>query len=104
MELTPFTVEVDAHDHQLEARFIGDLTLDAEDAMTRAFDAADLSGRPSVTIDFTRVPYVNSAGIAALLGALIRLRDRTAGIRFTGLSRHLEKIFRMTGFPSLVTM
>jgi anti-anti-sigma factor len=104
MELNPFTIELDSHDHQLEARFIGDLTLDAEEAMTRAFDGIDLTGKPALTIDFARVPYVNSAGIAALLGALIRLRDRTAGIRFTGLSRHLEKIFRMTGFPSLVTM
>lgn len=49
-------------------------------------------------------PYVNSAGIAALMGTLMHLRDRTSGIRFLGLNRHLEKIFRMTGFPSLVAM
>jgi len=104
MELNAFRVEVAAQDRRLTARFVGDLTLDAEDALKNAFAHADFTARPAVVIDFASVPYVNSAGIAALLGTLIPLREQTSGIRFTGLSRHLEKIFRMTGFPALVTM
>lgn len=100
----PFAVELSRTDSRLDARFSGDLTLEAEEALTRAFRTLDLTARPSVQIDFAGVPFVNSAGIAALMGTLLHLRDRTSGIRFVGLNRHLEKIFRMTGFPSLVAM
>lgn len=100
----PFRVVVQGHDHKVEARFFGDLTIEAEDALTTAFRAADLAARPPVVIDFGMVPHVNSAGIAALMGILVWLRERTAGIKFVGLNRHLEKVFRMTGFPTLVTM
>lgn len=100
----PFRVEVARQNATLEARFSGDLTIDADEALTRAFRDLDLNGRPAVVIDFASVAHVNSAGIAALMGTLMHLRDRTCGIRFVGLNRHLEKIFRMTGFPSLVAM
>lgn len=104
MNMPAFRVEVREGGTRLEARFFGDLTIDAEEALNTAFGKVDLAGRPQLTIDFGSVPYVNSAGIAALLGTLLSLRERTAGIRFVGLNGHLEKIFRMTGFPSLVSM
>lgn len=99
-----FTVEVEEQDGIVRATFSGELTIDAEESLTRAFRELDLARRPQVVVDFAAVPYVNSSGIAALLGVLMMLRERTCGIRFTGMNRHLEKIFRMTGFPSLVTM
>lgn len=99
-----FTVELDTHDGVVHARFSGELTIDAEEALTGAFRGIDLARRPQLVVDFSDVPYVNSSGIAALLGVLMNLRDHTCGIRFTGMNRHLEKIFRMTGLPSLVTM
>ena len=104
MTETQFRVELDEKDARVDARFFGDLTIDAEEALNAAFRAARLEGRPALVVDFAHVPYVNSAGIAALLGTLIHLRERTSSIRFVGLNRHLEKIFRMTGFPSLVSM
>ena len=100
----PFRVELKAKESRLEARFFGELTIDAEAALEGAFHGADLSARPAVLVDFTAVPHVNSSGIAALMVALMYLRDRSSGIRFVGLNRHLQKIFRMTGFPALVTM
>ena len=99
-----FRVEVRAKEARLEARFFGELTIEAEDALTAAFRSVDFAARPSVLLDFTAVPHVNSSGIAALMGALVFLRERSAGIKFVGLNRHLEKIFRMTGFPALVSM
>lgn len=101
---TAFRVEVRAKETRLEARFFGELTIEAEDALTSAFRTADFTARPSVVLDFTSVPHVNSSGIAALMGALVFLRERSPGIKFVGLNRHLEKIFRMTGFPALVSM
>lgn len=99
-----FSVRIDELDGTIRATFSGELTIDAEESLTAAVRLLDLARRPQIVVDFAAVPYVNSAGIAALLAVLMMLRDRTCGIRFTGMNRHLEKIFRMTGFPSLVTM
>jgi anti-anti-sigma factor len=99
---TPFRVELDDDPAGLLVRFFGDLNIDSEEALAAAFRALNFSGRPRLTVDFESVPYVNSAGIAALLGVLMQARDKASLIAFRGLSRHLEKIFRMTGFSALV--
>lgn len=99
-----FRVEVKSKEERLEARFFGELTIEAEDALKSAFHGTDLSLKPAVLVDFTSVPYVDSSGIAALMGTVVYLRDRASGIRFVGLNRHLDKVFRMTGFPALVAM
>ncbi len=99
-----FRIEVQARDARVEARLFGELTMEADGVLKNAFAGADLAGRPAVQLDFTSVPYVDSMGVAALIGAIAYLRDRTSGIRFVGLNRHLDKVFRMTGFPSLVAM
>ena len=99
-----FKVDLERRNGDLHARFHGELTIDAEEALTSAFRGADLAERPALVVDFAGVPYVNSSGIAALLGTLIAVREKTSGIRFTGMNKHLEKIFRMTGLPALVQM
>src|SRR5579862_2790331 len=102
MGMTPFRVELDNDPGGLFVRFFGDLNIDSEEALAAAFRSLNFSAQPRLTVDFANVPYVNSGGIAALLGVLMQVKDKASLIAFRGLNRHLEKIFRMTGFSSLV--
>ena len=43
------------------------------DALKKAFHGSDLSLKPAVLVDFTSVPYVDSSGIAALMGTVVAM-------------------------------
>ena len=99
-----FRVELAVDAQDVSARFHGDLTIDAEETLAVAFRDLVFPARARLTVDFSGVPHVNSSGIAALLGILIRARGKTQAIAFVGLNKHLDKIFRMTGFEALVEL
>jgi len=67
-----------------------------DDALAGAYDDAARGAPPAILLDFSRVEYINSTGIA-LVVVLLR-RARGAGIRLLalGLSEHYVEIFTIT--------
>ncbi|MBI4859010.1 MAG: STAS domain-containing protein [Candidatus Riflebacteria bacterium] len=102
MSKDPFKAVLTEAGGRLALKMSGELTLEGEDALMAAFQGVTLTGRPPLVLDFAAVPYVNSAGITVLLGLIQGLRDKSGEISFTGLNKHIEKVFKMTGFSNLV--
>jgi anti-anti-sigma factor len=50
----------------------------------------------SIVLDFTDVDYINSTGIAVIVGILARARAAGRPIRAYGLSDHYREIFSIT--------
>jgi len=81
----------------------GDVTKQAEDALLqwRKWEQA-LDGKRNLVLNFSDVPYINSAGIATL----IRLIDAClkAGIDSYafGLTSHYQKLFRVVGMTEFL--
>ena len=48
-------------------------------------------------MNFSGVDYVNSAGIAVIIGILIEARNASQRVMVTGLTPHYQKIFSMMG-------
>ncbi|HZG58176.1 STAS domain-containing protein [Paenibacillus sp.] len=84
----------------------GDLTKQAEDVLLglRPWQDGLEGGKSALVLDFTGVPYINSAGIAALI-RLVRL-GRKAGYRSYafGVSGHYQKLFRMVGLTEYMAI
>ena len=59
---------------------------------------------PAILLDFGEVEYINSAGIALLIGLLRQARSRGGALRVQGLSEHYRKIFRMVGLTEYVEL
>lgn len=86
----------------------GDVTTFAEDAINQAYQNASADGAHNIVFKFRETDYINSAGIAILIGILTEARKRDQRLIMTGLSSHFQKIFRMVGltqyadlYPSL---
>jgi len=104
-------------DVQVTARFergatiidlAGDVTTFAEDAINKAYQDASSDGVHNIIFNFRKDDYINSAGIAILIGIVTEARKRDQRLLMTGLSTHFQKIFRMVGltqyadlYPSL---
>jgi anti-anti-sigma factor len=75
----------------------GDVTTFAEDAINKAYQDASSDGAHNIIFNFRRDDYINSAGIAILIGIVTEARKRDQRLLMTGLSTHFQKIFRMVG-------
>lgn len=68
----------------------------AEEPLERAY--SDAAGRAPSTIllNFQAVDYINSTGIALIVGLLARARKEGRLVRAYGLSDHYREIFQIT--------
>ena len=75
----------------------GDVTPSTGEIIETAYRKAAAAGAVKFLLRFNGENYINSGGIAILIG--ITAESRAAGqvIRVTGLSEHFRKIFSMVG-------
>jgi anti-anti-sigma factor len=74
---------------------VGDVDTGAEASLQRAFEEA-AAGTRGVVLNFSRTDYVNSSGIALIVGLLAQARERSMSIAACGLSDHYRTIFEIT--------
>jgi anti-anti-sigma factor len=80
----------------------GDVDGAAEAELERAYTEAGDSGARLVTLDFSAVGYINSTGIAVLVGLLARGRRDRVELEARGLSDHYREIFEITRIADFV--
>jgi anti-anti-sigma factor len=68
----------------------------AEPAVTRAGAEAAALGRPELMLDFAGADYINSTGIALIVGLLARARAERREVSARGLTPHYREIFEIT--------
>jgi anti-sigma B factor antagonist len=54
-----------------------------------------------VTLDCSALEYISSAGLGVLLKTQKRLLATSGKLRLAGVSRHLQDIFRYSGFDQI---
>jgi len=65
--------------------------------------AASLEGIDALTLDFSKVDYVSSAGLRALLGAQKRMAKQ-GRMKLTNVDDGVMEVLRMTGFTEVLTV
>jgi anti-anti-sigma factor len=76
----------------------------AEEALLRAGAEAGLRSPARMLLDFSGVDYINSTGIALIVGMLSRARQEHREVLVCGLSPHYVEIFHLTKLSDFVTM
>jgi anti-anti-sigma factor len=75
---------------------VGDVNRGAETALARAWEEAAREQPAAVVLNFTRAGYINSTGIALVVGVLARARAEGIPLRAYGLTQHYREIFEIT--------
>jgi anti-anti-sigma factor len=82
----------------------GDVNASAEAALQGAYARATSGDASAVVLDFSDVEYINSTGIALIVGLLAQARARDVEVRATGLSDHYREIFEITRLADFMTI
>lgn len=82
----------------------GEINRTAEAALNGAFESALQRGPSTVVLNFERVTYINSTGIALIVGVLARARKDGVAVTACGLSNHYKEIFQITRLADFMPM
>lgn len=77
-------------------RFEGDIASTSKEAVLGAYEALPKTAR-LILLDFTKVDYINSSGIALVIQLLMEATNAAQKVYAFGLSAHFTKVFTMVG-------
>jgi anti-anti-sigma factor len=78
----------------------GEITTFAQEPLMQTYQAALALGTRTVLLNFRDVGYLNSAGIAAIIGLISEARRASQRIFLTGLTPHYQVVFDMMGLTA----
>ena len=78
-------------------RFEGDISSASKDAVIGSYQGLSKTTVKTVLLDFTKVDYINSSGIALVIQMLIEAANAGQKVYAFGLSPHFTKVFTMVG-------
>jgi anti-anti-sigma factor len=75
---------------------VGDVDARAEQSLDTAWDEATSGDPDAIVLNFQNAGYINSTGIALIVGLLAKARAHAIPLRAYGLSPHYREIFEIT--------
>lgn len=80
----------------------GDLDGRADATMSRIYAQAEATAPSAIVLNFAGVGYINSTGIALIVGVLAQARRASIDVHAIGLSEHYRHIFEITRLADFV--
>jgi anti-anti-sigma factor len=82
----------------------GQLDANASDALDSAYEQANHPGLQTLLLNFGGIEYINSTGIALLLGLIMQTSKEGCRLLACGLSAHYTKIFQMARLSEYIRL
>ena len=82
----------------------GDIDGFADAALETAYTEAEQPDTGGTMLNFSQVGYINSTGIALIVGLLARARKSHRRLVTCGLSEHYQEIFSITRLSDFMTV
>ena len=99
----PTKTKVEQNGNLAVMRFEGDITSLSEEAVLGQY--RDLAaGTTKILLDFSKVPYLNSSGIALVIQLMMAASKVPQKVLCFGLTPHFVKVFTMLGLAKYTTL
>ncbi len=82
----------------------GDINSFADEALNEAYVEAEALDVETIMLNFSQVGYINSTGIALIVGLLAKARQTHRKLVTYGLSEHYLEIFHITRLSDFMTI
>jgi anti-anti-sigma factor len=84
-------------------RFTGDITSTSQAAVTGTYEGLPETAK-RIMLDFSKVEYLNSSGIALVIQMMIAASKKGQKIVTFGLTPHFVKVFTMVGITKYTSL
>jgi anti-anti-sigma factor len=82
----------------------GEINAQAEEALNTAYAEAAGANPSQILLNFGDTDYINSTGIALIVGLLARARKEGRLVTACGLSEHYQEIFEITRLADFMSI
>jgi len=82
----------------------GEINSFAEEQINEVYSEAEASDTKTIILNFDKVEYINSTGIALIVGLLAKTRQNHKQLVTYGLSDHYLEIFHITRLTDFMTI
>jgi anti-anti-sigma factor len=82
----------------------GDINRSAEPVLTDAYGQVAAAGCTSIILNFAGTEFINSTGIAVIVGILAKARQEGRTVSACGLTDHYKHIFEITRLADFMPM
>lgn len=82
----------------------GEINRSGDERLAQAYRDATRNGARTVVLNFEHTEYINSTGIALIVGLLAQARAQKVQISACGLSEHYREIFEITRLADFMTI
>jgi anti-anti-sigma factor len=104
MKSQPFEANVRFQPEAATIDLQGEINAFAEAALTAAYERAETQDPAVVVLNFNQVTYINSTGIALIVGLLAQARKNRRTLLVVGLSDHYVEIFKITRLADFMSI
>lgn len=85
-------------------KMTGEINGFADEALNQAYAEAERGNTEYILLNFSGVKYINSTGIALIVGLLSRSRHSNKKVLACGLSQHFVEIFQITRLSDFIKL
>jgi anti-sigma B factor antagonist len=82
-------------------RVDGEINITTSPDLKKTFDKLIAQKTPKIVIDLSKVTYVDSSGLATLVGILKNMRSYGGKMRLAGMSTKIKSLFEITKLDKL---
>ncbi len=99
-----FQAQVRSQSNLAVIDLMGEINGTADEALNTAYSQAEAQNPATVILNFGRVSYINSTGIALIVGIMARSRKAHRQLAVFGLTDHYKEIFQITRLADFLTI
>ena len=104
MEVRHLSVEVRLEGSIAVLDLVGEINGFAEEALNAAYAEAEAKDPETILLNFEGVDYINSTGIALIVGLLAKARASRRTLLACNLSEHYVEIFNITRLSDFMSV
>jgi anti-sigma B factor antagonist len=101
-QVIPFAAAVRTEEDHTVMILSGEINGLADEALSAAYKQAQQTSPARLVLDFAGVDYINSTGIALIVGVLAQARAAHMPLTAVGLSDHYREIFTITRLSDFI--
>ena len=94
-------VKTESRNGLMICRVDGDIDINCSPDLKKIFDKLISQKTPKIVIELSKVTYVDSSGLATLVGILKNMRSYGGKMRLAGMSPKVKSLFEITKLDKL---